>query len=590
MPTQEEDTSSRRRLPRSHNGCLTCRRRKVRCNEQRPRCSHCERLNLQCTWRPIRLPSRQPQSQDQDPQQQSHLRESMPLLLAPQQQASLSFDFNNDLWQDISGFDLDWSSDASQVLRDGQQWPVVLDVDESIPGRAYPHDSNTRLNDSVQLGPEQLCHFSPGSWTSALSDVDGERNSLVEHFLASIVPPILAGVEVGPRWTSAKLLLISLATASGMVLDAVAAFSALHSSDTDQDAASIPSVYYGRSKEQVVHHIELCNGKHEIDSEGLQHALVAIFFLSYSALLCNHTEDAHRLLQQGTQLLRMASSHQLVPTVKRLISWIRLVDGRASSAGGSGAFLRETESPRYDYSAKGNVPPEVSTARSATSVTSDDLEEVLFDMLYMPGLVFYQRVQSIMARVSDMDKWHRSRGTVKDETEVMSAAAIISNDLTTLESGRPALMDFAVAGTLNDSHLMAGLSSALVRSYRTYWANYHAGHIHLHRVAYTHLEATADVLQARTAIKNTARLLEESHDQLPANFIWPLLMACSEEEDATERHWMIELIRGMQSGTTNAGPIACVLEEVHRRQDSTKRRADIRQTSMDLYNKSFAVF
>lgn len=545
---------------------------------------------MQCTWRPIRLPSSRHQPQDQEPQQQSQSHDPLPLLLAPQQQIPLSFDFNNNLWQDISGFDLDWSSDASQVLQDGQQWPVVPGLHESIPGRTSQHESSTRLNDSVQLGPEQLCHFSPGSWTSALSDVDGERNSLVEHFLASIVPPILAGIEVGPRWTSAKLLLISLAAASGMVLDAVAAFSALHLSDVDQDAASIPSVYYGRSKQQVVHYIELSTGKHEVGTEGLQHALVAIFFLSYSALLCNRAEDTHTLLQQGAQLLRIASSQHLDTTVKRLTSWIRLVDGRASSAGGSGAFLRETESPRYDYSTKGTALLEVSTAKSAASVTSDDLEEVLFDMLYMPGLVFYQRVQSIMARVSDMDKWHRSRGTVKDETEVMSAAAIISNDLTTLESDRPALMDFAVAGALNDSHLMAGLSSALVRSYRTYWANYHAGHIHLHRVAYTHLEATVAVLQARSAIKNIARLLEESHDQLPANFIWPLLMACSEEEDAAERHWMIELIRGMQSGTTNAGPIACVLEEVHQRQDSTKRRADIRQTSMDLYNKSFAVF
>lgn len=40
------------RPARSKNGCLTCRRRKVRCDEQRPRCSHCERLNLQCRWRP----------------------------------------------------------------------------------------------------------------------------------------------------------------------------------------------------------------------------------------------------------------------------------------------------------------------------------------------------------------------------------------------------------------------------------------------------------------------------------------------------------------------------------------------------------
>ena len=29
-----------------------CRRRKVRCNEIRPICGHCSRLNLECRWRP----------------------------------------------------------------------------------------------------------------------------------------------------------------------------------------------------------------------------------------------------------------------------------------------------------------------------------------------------------------------------------------------------------------------------------------------------------------------------------------------------------------------------------------------------------
>lgn len=40
------------RPARSKSGCLTCRKRKVRCDELRPRCSHCTRLNLQCKWRP----------------------------------------------------------------------------------------------------------------------------------------------------------------------------------------------------------------------------------------------------------------------------------------------------------------------------------------------------------------------------------------------------------------------------------------------------------------------------------------------------------------------------------------------------------
>lgn len=35
---------------RSRNGCLTCRRRRVKCDETHPKCSHCTRLNLACSY------------------------------------------------------------------------------------------------------------------------------------------------------------------------------------------------------------------------------------------------------------------------------------------------------------------------------------------------------------------------------------------------------------------------------------------------------------------------------------------------------------------------------------------------------------
>lgn len=36
--------------PRSPDGCQTCRRRRVKCDENRPRCSACIRLNHSCSW------------------------------------------------------------------------------------------------------------------------------------------------------------------------------------------------------------------------------------------------------------------------------------------------------------------------------------------------------------------------------------------------------------------------------------------------------------------------------------------------------------------------------------------------------------
>lgn len=41
---------SRSSNPRSRNGCFTCRQRKVKCNEVRPKCGPCTRLGKECDW------------------------------------------------------------------------------------------------------------------------------------------------------------------------------------------------------------------------------------------------------------------------------------------------------------------------------------------------------------------------------------------------------------------------------------------------------------------------------------------------------------------------------------------------------------
>ncbi|PYI01481.1 hypothetical protein BO78DRAFT_435703, partial [Aspergillus sclerotiicarbonarius CBS 121057] len=56
--SQSIDTSDlgRPRASRSRGGCLSCKARKKRCDEVRPRCSDCRRLNLPCRW-PVSTPS-----------------------------------------------------------------------------------------------------------------------------------------------------------------------------------------------------------------------------------------------------------------------------------------------------------------------------------------------------------------------------------------------------------------------------------------------------------------------------------------------------------------------------------------------------
>lgn len=44
----------RKFAPRSRQGCLTCRQRRKRCDNQSPQCANCTRLNLTCAWQPPR--------------------------------------------------------------------------------------------------------------------------------------------------------------------------------------------------------------------------------------------------------------------------------------------------------------------------------------------------------------------------------------------------------------------------------------------------------------------------------------------------------------------------------------------------------
>jgi hypothetical protein len=283
-------------------------------------------------------------------------------------------------------------------------------------------------------------------------------------------------------------------------------------------------------------------------------------------------------------LIQHANSNSFSVPERRLISWLRLLDARAiSTAGGEGLFLADTDETLFDASPAANPNSEPETLDS-------EIEEILFDVLYHPGIVFYQKVQSFVGRITHIDPWHRSRGTVQDETEVMAIASQISKDLHALYIQRPPLMDHAVTGNLTDKHLAKNLAVALTRSFRTYLANYYASFLHLHRVAHVQYPKTKDVVAAIANIKRLSHLMAETDDSLPVNLLWPLLMWGAEEDSMEERRWIVDAIRGLESIATNAKPTADLLEEVQRRQDESKRRVDVRLVSQEYFaSNHFAI-
>ncbi|KAL6862082.1 hypothetical protein J3F83DRAFT_762783 [Trichoderma novae-zelandiae] len=547
-----------RRYNRSRCGCLTCKRRKVKCDEQRPRCSHCERLNLECKWRPHHAAALSKQRQDVNSENADS--SSHPLAPSPSTDPSPTatglrtlqamdevFDYASFMWDPGSSL---WQQESPDMTT-GMGMPT-----DAVESSSYVH----RHADALIINSFPDAETIQGNGDQ---DVDPSTSrsgeSLMEFFAKSATPPILAGVESQRKWFSIRQGLVAMSKSSRVLRCAILAFS-----NTLLCRSSLPWAFDDQShyQEATIEVEAQDQGPLKDHSLARECLLAALFFLSY----------AYEILQKGD---KASFSH----VEKQVLLWIRLLDARAVSAGGEGLFLSQDDEIELVEASPASFDAETDEVSRSQDASSDDIEGVLFQVLYQPGIVFFQKVQSFMGRISKIDPWHRSRGTVEDEIEVMNIGASIAADLRTLYDQRPPLMDYAVAGKLAEPHVSANLAFTITRAFRTYLSNYYASKVHLHRVAYKHLPLTEEATDALGQIRKLAHQISSDlapADSLPVNMLWPLLMLGVEEQDPDEKAWIRAQIVRMEGVAGNARITARVLEEVQARQEASKARADIR--------------
>ena len=470
-------------------------------------------------------------------------------------------------------------------------------------------EQSSSLSDRPDFNHERIVHDvdptrADTSLILAWNDLGGDEDAseegiLKDYFAQTVVPPIIAQVETQSKWSSTRQILITMSTNSSMVHYAILAFSDLLMKRTQTAHNLSRHRYYKLAKTELVRaRKEQLLGKDAASPASFDDMLAVLFFLSYIDLLESRIANAHENLKEAYSIFQQISNVQSRTVTRRLISWIRLLDARAATTGGEGLFLAEENDVLTQPS------PTFTDALEAGSNSSNheapgetDIEDILFESLYQPGFVFFQKIQSFMGRISNIDPWHRSRGTVADETEVMRIADRISHDLGTLWEARPPLMDYTLTGQLAAPHVSASLAYTLTRTFRTFFANYHASRIHLHRVAYKHLPLSPQTLKSIANIRNTAHdmvqlqavALDPCREMLPVNMLWPLLMWGCEEDDPEERLWITTQIKTMETVATNANITAQVLSEVQTRQDALRQRVDVRTIMHEIFDSCFAI-
>lgn len=108
-----------------------------------------------------------------------------------------------------------------------------------------------------------------------------DANQLLDHFKQSDPPPILAPIETPPRWAFMRNHLVSMASTSQMVHQAILAFSSLQLQRQTDRLESDFSSYYIQCQEEITKSLIEHNGEVEIMGARVQHVLAALFLLSY---------------------------------------------------------------------------------------------------------------------------------------------------------------------------------------------------------------------------------------------------------------------------------------------------------------------
>lgn len=279
--------------PRRKTGCLTCRKRKVRCDEGKPRCRRCERLQVFCAYpqvddRPqitavsISTLTSSSRGEHEVHQQQPGRRATLPNETSPAHHCAVPRVLTTHEEAERNGVD-----EEEQGL-DGQRFlpqtgvgfdflsmdPSALfaEFTDGLDGLFSDTGSSHGVPENIDDRPEASAIQLPENFEQAGSSY-GMR--LKQHFMSLVSPPRLI-VSVDDYWKDVRDTILTMADTSIPLSNAIYAFSDAHLSMTEGREPMYAAAYYDQASMEVENNL-----KEAVDGQELKASFGAIFFLIY---------------------------------------------------------------------------------------------------------------------------------------------------------------------------------------------------------------------------------------------------------------------------------------------------------------------
>ena len=414
---------------RVRTGCLVCRARKVKCDEKRPACQKCIRLNKECVYRiPSGWPLPQtPSASDANPwDSQQHVTETAIESVAIQAKIrEHSRPDESPTTRDIVQFS------PAESVGDPSARALVLPRTPNESSPNYSLNSVSQGNRSRVSGSDNDRHHQTSQliYLSTVMDwlaaSEPPTPSSFDYFICEVDCPFISSFD-RLNWTRVKDYIARLALGQTQVAECLLAVQTVYRAQIDR----LPMAHAMSLFHAAVASFEVLVSDDIVDFNVV---LASTFLLCVCMVTLPNEDGSPADVFDGVFVTKLAAwliSGSQQPVSLRICAWLQLINTAAKRPGSAGLLSARAVDLLHEYVT--DVP-----GLSALDGGRHP-ERSLYDVVAVPVFSFYLKLQSMSDRVVDVTHYRRSRTTPGDQAEVTDLMAALKTDLDGLWEARPA--------------------------------------------------------------------------------------------------------------------------------------------------------
>ncbi|KAL2204132.1 hypothetical protein CC79DRAFT_1312399 [Sarocladium strictum] len=530
---------------RVRTGCLTCRARKVKCDEARPMCSHCNRLMLQCIYK---SPISTRQTANKERLQVGQLPDANELTSpsrseSPLQERWRSSPPESPIAQRSMQKSPGQRPKQTPLLYQGStNIDVTVCLAKVLESRSVGALNNGGPCDTIGSPEDLISRDIELTTTIDILALRTQSPYMSEIFLEAVDCPGITPFDC-VNWKLAKHHFVQIGKSCAAVASCVAALSTLYNEQVHGLSCSGSLSHYHAGRNSIEEVLSDTAADFEI--------VLAASFLTCAFEMVHYGDVIPYLREPGSLFMRRlhvwAQTTSLhTDLAKRIITWLRILHSITCRGGAMGLISDEvvTLFPNYNETLP-NIKPPIGLGIDTCGH--------LYEVLSGPIFNFYLQLQLISGQIARLSLYHRSRTKATDQQEVVEHMDSLKSCLRSLWDNRCSTL--RQSPTYLRSELSPRTADKIIDLIGICEAAYYAELVDINRQLGDPVSISDD---SREALHKIRAIIEqhgnssstsdsgEKEQKLNPGYLRPLFLYAIENTDRDQSTWAVQRIAQIQ--------------------------------------------